>query len=77
MALIGKFEEKHMERNSIHKEIGASYTAFEFDGRKFLQIDSYGTLDRQVPGKKSQSIQLDEDSAQALYDVLKLHFRFS
>jgi hypothetical protein len=65
-----------MERNSLHEEIDATYTIFERDGRILLQIDSYGRNDRQIPGKKSQSIQLDEVGASALYSILKREFSF-
>lgn len=54
MALIRTFERKHMDRNSIHDQIDASYTVFENDGRVFVQIDSYGRDERAIPGKKSK-----------------------
>lgn len=76
MAFIRKLEQKHMDRNSIHEEIEASYTVFERDGRTFLQIDSYGRTDREIPGKKSQTIQLDEVGAAQLYSILKSSFGF-
>jgi hypothetical protein len=77
MALIRHFEKKHMERNSIHDEISATYTAFENDGRVFIQIDSYGRDDREIPGKKSQTIQLDREGALALFNILKREFGFN
>lgn len=76
MALIRKFDQKSMDRNSIHDEIEASYTVFERDGRTFVQIDSYGRGDREIPGKKSQTIQLDETGAEQLYSILKSSFGF-
>jgi hypothetical protein len=76
MALVRRFEHKPMERNSIHDEIVASYSAFERDGRVFIQIDSYGRKSREIPGKKSQTIQLDREGALALYQILKREFRF-
>ncbi len=76
MALIRKFEHKSMERNSIHKEIGATYSIFERDDRVFVQIDTYGTDDRSIPGKKSQTIQVDETGAHRLVDILRRAFRF-
>jgi hypothetical protein len=75
MALIRSFERRPMQRNSLHKEIGATYTPFEADGRVLLQIDTYGTEDRQMPGKKSQSIQLDRQGAEALVEILRREFR--
>jgi hypothetical protein len=76
MALILSFEKKHMERNSLHEGIEATYTVFERDGKKLLQVDSYGRDDREIPGKKSQSIQLDAVGALALYKILKTEFHF-
>ena len=76
MALIKSFEHKSMDRNSIHDGIDATYTTFERDGRKFVQIDSYGRAEREMPGKKSQTIQFDEKSARELFDILSDCFRF-
>ena len=76
MALIRRFNEKHMERNSLHDEIEATYTVFERDGRVLLQIDSYGRDSRDIPGKKSQTIQLDLEGGAALYDILRRAFHF-
>lgn len=74
MALIRKFERVGMSRNVVHDEIGATYTSFTDAGRKYLQIDSYGRSGRDHPGKKSQTVQLDEDGARSLSQILKLEF---
>ena len=76
MALIREIVEKRMEQNSTHKEISATYTVFERDGTRFLQLDSYGSVDRQIPGKKSQSFQFDEKGAERLFAILKREFGF-
>lgn len=77
MALIRSFIRKHMERNSLHNEIGASYSVFERDGRVLVQIDSYGRDTREMPGKKSQTIQLDREGATSLFNILKREFDLS
>jgi hypothetical protein len=66
-----------MDRNSVHDEIDASYTMFERDGRIFVQIDTYGRESRDIPGKKSQTIQLDKEGAAALIEILRQAFRLS
>jgi hypothetical protein len=48
---------------------------FERDGRVVIQINSYGRETREMPGKVSQSIQLDRDGASALFEILKREFR--
>ncbi|MCJ2103816.1 methionyl-tRNA formyltransferase [Methylobacterium sp. E-041] len=74
MALIRHFERKEMERNALHDEIDATYSVFERDGRVLLQIDSYGRADREMPGKKSQTLQLDREGALELFEILKREF---
>ncbi len=74
MALIRHFKAKSMERTSLHDEIEATYTVFEYDGRILVQIDSYGREMRDNPGKKSQTIQLDAEGGAALYDILRRAF---
>jgi hypothetical protein len=74
MAMIGRFIERSIERNSIHDEIEAQYAIFERDGRSFLQIDTYGRASRAMPEKKSQSIQLDRRSGLELLKILKRAF---
>jgi len=66
-----------MERNSVHDEIDAKYAVFECDGRVFVQIDTFGRDTRDMPGKKSQTIQLDKEGAAALFNILKSAFHFS
>jgi hypothetical protein len=77
MALIRSFQRKYMERNALHDEISATYTVFERDGRVLLQIDSYGRDTREMPGKKSQTIQLDREGATALFNILKREFNLT
>jgi hypothetical protein len=76
-APIKSFEHKSMDRNSILDGIDATYTTFERDGRKFIQVDSHGRAEREIPAKKSQMFHLDEESARELFDTLRdcFHFR--
>jgi len=76
MALIRDLKNKQLERPSLHKEIGASYSCFEKDGRTLVQIDSYGSNERTIPGKVSQSLQFDEASARIIFDIFKREFGF-
>jgi hypothetical protein len=56
MALIRKFEEIHKDTNRVHDPVECGYTAFEVNGMKYLQIDTYGSSFRQIKGKVSRSI---------------------
>ena len=74
MALIKAFERKDLERNKVHDPIEASFTAFADGDRKIVQIDTCGRETRAMPGKKSQTIQLDEPAARELIDILRREF---
>ncbi|MBS9720130.1 methionyl-tRNA formyltransferase [Tianweitania sp. BSSL-BM11] len=49
---------------------------YELDGHKLMQINTVGRTSRNMPGKVSQSIQLDEEGAAELFAELKSHFGF-
>lgn len=57
-------------RNFIHDKVHTTYTVFELDGKKYVQLDTYGRIDRENPEKISQSIQLDRETAQFLVNIL-------
>jgi len=76
MARIEAFEEAEMQRMQVHDVVDAKYYKHERDGKKLLQISTFGRPNRDLPGKLSQTIQLDEQSGRQLFDVLKSHFEF-
>ena len=63
-------------RNIVHEKVHTTYTTFEMDGEKYVQIDTYGRIDRENPEKISQSFQFDEAAAKFLVDILKQEFGF-
>ncbi|OLP44418.1 hypothetical protein [Rhizobium oryziradicis] len=71
MVFIKQLERINMERNSLHGDVSATYSVFGQDERLVLQIDTYGSAERQIPGKKSQTVQFDRKSAEQLFRVLK------
>lgn len=71
MALIRELEHLVMERNSIHQKVDATYSTFVDDlGNKFFQIDTYGSPDRKIAGKKSQTMQFDSEGLKKLKAIL-------
>jgi hypothetical protein len=74
MAKITTFLEGQRDRYQAHDEISATYFSFERDGQHLLQIDTHGRDERQIPGKVSQSIQLDKEAAQQLVIIIKKTF---
>ena len=76
MAQISLESIKRIEkyRNTVHDKVHATYTVFELDGKKYVQLDTYGRIDRENPEKISQSFQLDAESAMFLIDILQKEF---
>lgn len=62
------------DRVSVHTKVTTTYSVFEKDGEKYVQIDTYGKGDRAIPEKISQSIQFDRASAKFLAELLEREF---
>lgn len=72
---LDTIEKLNKDRNTVHTPVTATYTVFDTtDGEHYVQIDTYGKNDREIPGKASQSIQFDKVSAKFLVDLLKKEF---
>lgn len=67
---INNIERLEKQRNTIHEEVRATYTIFESEGEKYVQLDTYGREDRESPEKISQSIQLNRETARYLVKLL-------
>jgi hypothetical protein len=77
VALVRTFQELDGERYQLHEEVEARYAVFQRDGKGFVQINTYGRPDREIPGKVSQSIQLDREGAEQLVNILQRAFSLS
>lgn len=73
---IETIEKLNKERNFVHEKVYATYSSFDSLGEHYVQIDTYGKSDRDLPGKISQSFQLDSETARFIYDLLKDEFNF-
>ena len=74
MALILEFEAKELQHVGQQKQVDATFSTFELDGERFFQIDTYGSADRQLVGKRSQSLRLNRESAIKLVALLQKEF---
>jgi hypothetical protein len=75
MALIQRIERVVKERQSVHRPTRC--LASEFIGpqnKKYLQLDTYGSDDREFPEKISQAIQIDEEGARELLLLINSTF---
>ncbi len=78
MAQIDISTLKRIEKNRyvIQEKVYATYSSFNDCGEHYLQIDTYGRSNREMPDKLSQSIQLDKETAFFIYNLLKKEFEF-
>lgn len=74
MALIESFVELEAGTNKKHQTVTCGHRIFELDGERYLQLDTYGTSERQHQGKVSQSVQFDSTAARELLRLLKTAF---
>jgi hypothetical protein len=75
MALIAKFEPiVGGASGRVHGAVECGRAMFETGGHQYLQLDTYGSKARVMPGRVSQSIQLDEDGARELMRLLTRAF---
>jgi hypothetical protein len=75
MALIKKLKEQTLDRDVPHREVECTYSVIhDDDGRSYLQIDTYGSAERQMPGKKSQSLRLSPQAIDQLRQILADRF---
>jgi hypothetical protein len=72
MARIENMMVAEMSRNSVHESVEATYAIFQTsDGETYLQVDTYGSPGRAIPGKKSQSIQFGPNGIAQLKQILE------
>lgn len=71
MAIVRSLVRITLERESRHLEAPCTYAIVHGDdGRACLQIDTYGSSERKILGKKSQSIRFSPEAAAQLRGIL-------
>lgn len=71
---IDHFNKVTKDRSRVHEPADATFSIIYEGDKKYLQIDTYGSADRQIKGKVSQSIQMDKEMAQRIVEILKMEF---
>ncbi|MBO9395152.1 hypothetical protein J7400_00565 [Shimia sp. R9_2] len=75
MAVVLKFSPSAKTIRSLHPtQVVCEYMTTEKDGKKLLQLNTYGSDERQIPGKLSQTLQIDKTIARQLMDILREEF---
>lgn len=76
MALVHHLQKGYKEKDSIHRSTECSYyIVHNKKGEKFLQLDTYGSAEREIPGKISQTIQFSPEAIEQLRQILATEFK--
>jgi hypothetical protein len=70
MALIREYRAVSSDSQKLHGPVVCGHRTFTVDGQRILQLDTYGSTERVIPDKISQSIQLDAESARELLQLI-------
>ena len=62
------------QRNTVHEEVYYTYSVFELNGERYVQLDTYGRVGRENPEKLSQTIQFNKETAEYLVNLLSKEF---
>ncbi|MCF4138511.1 hypothetical protein L1856_20050 [Streptomyces sp. Tue 6430] len=74
MALIKEFQPVSSDTQRMHGQVTCGYRTFTANGQRILQLDTYGSTERMILDKISQSIQLDADAARELLKIIEASF---
>jgi len=74
MGLIKSFLHRPDSHPNFRTEVECGWNTARVDGRTLLRLETYGSADREVPGKRSQSLELDERAARELLEILRNAF---
>ncbi|MEO1729713.1 MAG: methionyl-tRNA formyltransferase [Pseudomonadota bacterium] len=75
MAIIRKFEELDLKMNARHTETHGGWSIQGQDGEQFIQINTYGSDDREIPNKVSQSLRLSKEAIEQLAKLAQTHLK--
>ncbi len=72
---VKRFSESKNKNQRVHNLISGEYSIVHHGDEKLLQIDTFGSDDRQIKGKISQSIQLDKEVLEKLVSIYMAKFK--
>ena len=74
MALVERITHQGLQKISDHKKVECTYDLVQApDGSLQLQLDTYGSTERQILDKKSQSIRLSKAAIRDLKALIEKH----
>lgn len=75
MALVSSIEPSDKSKFLVHKPTRCLFSIVRLqDGKQYVQLDTYGSNEREFPEKISQSIQFDRTGAAQLLRLFRQTF---
>jgi hypothetical protein len=75
MALVETITIESKDAHAPHKPVDCTATVVRgSDGAAYVQIDTYGSKDRKLPHKTSQSVQFNRQAAEQLISLFRSAF---
>lgn len=75
MAVIGTFYEAKPRNDRVHPTVvECEWQIVNAPGVKLIQLTTFGSADRELPGKASQTLQLDRNGAATLAELIRRAF---
>ncbi len=74
MAILRELKPRVLEKDSRHTDAEGTYSIVESEGIRMLQIDTYGSENRKIPGKVSQSIRFSPEALKQLTKIIRENF---
>lgn len=71
MALIKDIKPLTLKTSAKHSDAECTFSVIDEGGRKLLQLDTYGSSGRQIPGKKSQSLRFTPEALLVLKQIIQ------
>jgi hypothetical protein len=73
MALVNNMSK--ISRNAkVHDEVDATFNVISKGGKNYVQINTYGSKNREAKGVVSQTIQFSEDAVKQLHEIIQKEF---
>jgi hypothetical protein len=71
MAIIRKFDELDLKANARHTETRGGWSIQGQDGERFIQINTVGSDNREMPDKVSQTLRLSKGAVEQLAELAR------
>jgi len=75
MAVVRKLTPQVLDKDTRHSEVDCTYSIVsDSEGMRYLQVDTYGSNVRKIPGKKSQSIRFSSEAIEQIKTIIAENF---